>query len=122
MSLNIEPLRRESLTRADRVFAQMDAIFAEVMKTCAEKNSDYADPHRDPWKNLRLCELMGIASLETGIMVRLTDKLQRMANLLERPPTVTDESIEDTGKDAIAYLGLLLAWRRIGRRDTPGVS
>lgn len=73
-----------------------------------KKNKDYAG-EGDAFKNFRLVEFMGVASVSRGVMVRLCDKFARIANLLEKEGAVKDESIEDTIHDAINYLIILKA-------------
>jgi len=68
----------------------------------AQKNHDYAG-EEDPFKNFRMCENMGLCSVETGIMVRMSDKMSRIANLLEKENAVKDESITDTLIDLANY-------------------
>lgn len=71
-----------------------------------KKNSDYAT-NSDPFKNFRLCELLGICSVETGMLVRVCDKLSRISNLLENKAEVNDESIADTLSDMANYSMIL---------------
>lgn len=66
-----------------------------------KKNSDYAGVS-DPFKNFRNCETYGV-SAEKGIIVRMTDKLTRASNLLEREALVADEKIGDTLLDLANY-------------------
>jgi len=68
----------------------------------AQKNHDYAG-EEDSFKNFRMCENMGLCSVETGIMVRMSDKMSRIANLLEKENAVKDESITDTLIDLANY-------------------
>lgn len=75
------------------------------------KNEDYANAG-DAFGNLRNCETMGVASMSRGILIRMTDKMQRLVNLLERPPSVTDEGFADTVLDIINYAVLLEAARQ----------
>jgi hypothetical protein len=75
------------------------------------KNADYAG-HIDAFKNFQLIEILteGRVSTAAGILVRLTDKLQRVANLLARPAQVMDERIEDTLLDNAVYSIILYLW------------
>lgn len=74
----------------------------EIMKA---KNKDYS-PDEDPLTNVRLCERMGICSAETGVLVRMCDKFQRLANLIKRggEAAVADEKVIDTAIDLINYM------------------
>lgn len=73
------------------------------------KNQDYATKE-DPWKNFRQAELVGV-SLERAILVRVSDKLSRISNLIDKEPAVVDEKLEDTLLDCINYLAILKAHR-----------
>lgn len=72
------------------------------------KGRDYAGLN-DPFKNFKLIEVLteGKISAAAGILVRLTDKLQRVANLLARPAAVADEKITDTLVDLANYSDIL---------------
>ena len=72
------------------------------------KNADYA--WKDlAFKNFDMVEQLGICSAETGILVRLTDKLSRIINLLNTNSErqVLDESISDTLTDMANYARIL---------------
>jgi hypothetical protein len=73
------------------------------------KNSDYAGSQDYPFKNFENSLLIGV-SPERGILVRITDKLSRISNLLNSEAKVKDEKIEDTINDAINYLAILKAY------------
>jgi hypothetical protein len=77
----------------------------------SKKNADYAGSE-DAFKNFQLIETetSGRISTAAGILVRLTDKLQRFANLLARPAKVADESIEDTLLDNAVYSIIMYLW------------
>ena len=86
----------------------MENTFAACLAIARKKNADYAG-EADPFANFRASELVGV-SVEKGIMVRWLDKLKRIDNLLSQPAYVTEESIEDTLRDAINYPAILLAY------------
>ena len=97
----------ESVTPASLLLARCEATFAECLEIIRKKNHDYA-ADADAFANFRTCELLNV-SAEKGIMVRWLDKIKRIDNLLTKEAYVTDESIEDTLRDAINYPALLLA-------------
>lgn len=84
----------------------------EVME---KKNHDYAAPSErraDPlaiFANFRQCEFLNICSVESGMLVRLSDKFSRICNLLREghQRSIKDEAVTDTIQDAINYLILL---------------
>lgn len=70
------------------------------------KNQDYADGG-DPFQNFRMVEDAGLVSLEKGVAVRMSDKLQRVFNLLDEDAAVDDETIADTLSDLRNYANIL---------------
>lgn len=75
-----------------------------------KKNSDYATG-TDPFKNFKMASLIGITP-ERAILVRISDKLARVSNLLNpgKEAKVLDETVEDTILDMINYLAILRAY------------
>ena len=92
----------------------------------ARKSHDYAAPATrgdDPYAifaNFMQSERLNICSVEAGFMVRLSDKLSRMANLTRagHEQAVADEKLEDTVLDVINYSLLLLAYTKMKRDFT----
>ena len=79
------------------------------------KNRDYAgDGGNTPFANFEVCEFVGLCSTEEGIVVRMLDKMRRLATLVKpgAAPSVLDESIQDTLQDLINYCVILEAWLR----------
>jgi hypothetical protein len=96
-----------------------ESVCQSARQLSAAKNNDYASPDRrgdDPLRlfaNFLHCERLGLCTVEQGIMVRVSDKVARMSNLIHPDHTRTvDESLDDTVKDTINYLVLLLAYRK----------
>ena len=81
---------------------RLESLHKSSMEITRKKNADYAGIG-DPFKNFKACENLGICSTEKGILVRMTDKLQRISNLLEKEAEVKDESILDTLQDLSNY-------------------
>lgn len=83
---------------------QFSKILDEMMALTKRKNSDYAGTE-DAMKNFKGIEFFtnGRITVADGIVVRMTDKLQRIANLLTRENQVIDESILDTCRDLAVY-------------------
>jgi hypothetical protein len=76
----------------------------EIIK---KKNDDYAQGS-DPFQNFRMVEDAGLISLEKGIAVRMSDKLQRTFNLLDQDQaSVEDETLADTLSDLRNYANIL---------------
>lgn len=72
------------------------------------KNNDYGGPV-DPFKNFHLSEMIGVP-IERAILVRISDKLARISNILDIKASVKNETIEDTLLDLINYAAILKAY------------
>lgn len=86
----------------------VDAIeetFKQGVEILRIKNNDYA-AETDPWKNFRFAEIVGVG-IERAILVRISDKLARISNLIGKEAQVKDESIIDTLVDLSNYAAIL---------------
>lgn len=99
-------------------FQFLETTYANCVATSKRKNADYAGDD-DPFANFRLVEKLGICSVETGILVRMTDKMARITNLLKEGKVnqVKDESVDDTLIDLANYAVILAAYRESRRQD-----
>ena len=88
-----------------------DAIVKKAKSLCNNKNIDYAQ-QEDPFSNFEMVESLKICDVPTGILVRISDKLARIANLLRRngKMAVKDERLEDTLLDLINYSIILTSY------------
>jgi len=88
-----------------------DAIVKKAKSLCDNKNIDYAQ-QKDPFSNFEMVESLKICDVPTGILVRISDKLARIANLLRRngKMAVKDERLEDTLLDLINYSIILTSY------------
>ncbi len=76
------------------------------------KNEDYANGS-DPFQNFKMVENSGLCTVEKGILVRMSDKMQRIFNLVgneDRETSVKDESVKDTLSDLRNYAAILEAY------------
>lgn len=101
----------------------LEATFRQCLEISEKKNADYATGS-DPFNNFNRIETLGICSVQQGILVRLTDKLARVSNLIGsgKGPSVKDESIDDTILDAINYLAILRAYRQFEAEQAATLS
>lgn len=81
------------------------ATFEKCFSVLEKKNADYG-ADSDPFKNFRMSVQVKVEPAR-GILVRLSDKVSRVSNLLDKEPAVVSESIHDTIEDAINYLVIL---------------
>jgi hypothetical protein len=96
----------------NKEFLREFEITLNTMKRIVKaKNADYSNG--DAFKNFKMCEKLGLCSVGQGILVRLSDKLSRVANLIDgSQPAVLDEKIEDTLLDLSNYSIILLLYLR----------
>jgi len=81
----------------------------EMLGILKRKNADYAGP-KGNYANFENCEKLGLCSAEVGLMVRISDKMTRISNLLSQDANVKDESIHDTLLDMANYAMILASY------------
>lgn len=89
--------------------AHISALYNKCLATVEKKNADYSGKESNAFKNFEAVEQFAIAETKQGIMVRLSDKFTRIANLLNHQAYVKSESLQDSIEDAINYLAILHA-------------
>lgn len=93
---------------SNQLFDSMDKTFFECLEIASLKNQDYTGDG-DPYRNFRFAELVGVG-VERAILVRMSDKLARISNILDKEAKVKDETIADTLSDLINYTAILKAY------------
>jgi len=88
---------------------QFKWVLLYMLDIVKAKNKDYAG-WENPFKNFELVEKLDITTTEKGILTRITDKLSRINNLLEKEWEVKDEKITDTIVDLANYSIILLLY------------
>lgn len=83
----------------------IEAGFQKNLDILKAKNADYAQDD-NAFLNFSLSEALGIPT-EKAIIVRLSDKLSRIATLVSKPAEVKDETIFDTLSDLANYAMIL---------------
>ena len=91
----------------EKFLENIKLTFEEAYNLIVIKNKDYAD--QDPFKNFRMSQQVGVEPAR-AILVRISDKLSRVSNLLDKEPSVSNERIEDTLNDIINYSAILKAY------------
>jgi hypothetical protein len=86
-------------------FNSIEVFYKTGVEIIKKKNQDYAT-EIDPFKNFRFAQMVGITP-ERACLVRISDKLARISNLLEKPESCTDEKIKDTLTDLANYVAIL---------------
>ncbi len=100
--------RSETSAPRDHFLSRLEALYADNVAISKAKNSDYAQGD-DPFQNFRMCEHYGVP-VSKGIVVRMSDKLTRISNLLDKEPDVAGESILDACSDLANYSMILRVW------------
>lgn len=93
--------KREELFKNHKEICE---IAFELMK---KKNHDYAYGD-DPYANFKKTEYFNLASTESGIVIRILDKISRISTFINSGTLKTDnESFTDAVVDVINYMVLL---------------
>jgi len=93
-------------TIAERI-RLLDSLHKNERKLMMAKAHDYSGDE-DCNRNIKACEVMGICQSETGLLVRMMDKLQRLVTLSRAKAKVTTESKEDTLGDLRNYAAIYI--------------
>lgn len=89
----------------------LQGVMNEALSIVQKKNSDYAT-EADPFKNFRFSTLVSV-DVAKAILIRVCDKMARISNVLDKGEVqVKDETVEDTIKDTINYMAILLTYIR----------
>ena len=95
--------KQEYLDLVDREFIDLRALIER-------KTNDYSGGDEDTLANFRLAEKLDLASAETGLLLRMMDKVQRVKSFLKKGElSVQNESAQDAVRDIIGYSFALIA-------------
>lgn len=91
-----------------------------MIEITKNKNADYTGVGDDPFANFTRTESGGIATTEQGFLVRMSDKMSRLASFAQKGSyAVKDESFEDTCLDLANYAILLAGYMRSKKEGVP---
>jgi hypothetical protein len=79
-----------------------------LVETLVRKGADYT-AQGDPFSTFRAGARIGVDPGKS-IYLRMSDKWERLTNLMSRPPECADETLSDTVLDLAGYAMLLMAW------------
>jgi len=85
---------------------QLEQNAEDDINIVRKKNQDYAGD-TDPFKNFELAEFLGVCSTEKAMLVRMCDKIQRVANATNQDLAVEDETVKDTLSDLRNYANIM---------------
>lgn len=96
--------------KPEQLKASINDLVEECIETIESKNHDYTGDDTDALANFKLCEYQGLCSAEKAILIRLSDKMQRLTTFAEKGELEVDnESVQDAIMDSINYLLFLNA-------------
>lgn len=91
-------------------------LCSRALDLSVKKNHDYSggQDKSDAFLNFRKCEELGLCNAETGILVRLSDKIARLHTIAGKAQRfeVEDEKVLDTILDMVNYSVLFYAMHR----------
>ena len=98
-----------------------EVLCKAALELSTRKNHDYAGKGGEqPFANFERCEAMGICTTGQGFLVRMTDKLSRLASFEQVGEfKVKDESVKDTVLDIVNYAVLYYAQKQSKARLEP---
>lgn len=107
----------------DEYFKFHDEFTKKMGEVTRKKNADYCGPGDDPFANFSRVAGMGICKTEQGFLVRMNDKMSRLATFCQgQELQVSDESVEDTCLDLANYAVLLAGYLKSIRGRRPEMS
>lgn len=92
----------------------LDEMHTRLHEVLPSKAADYSGAE-DWGRNFRVSASLGLCSAERGVIIRMGDKLSRLAQLAtpeSAAAQVSDETVDDTALDLVAYACCLIALRR----------
>jgi hypothetical protein len=100
----------ENSNARQKLFDHHNKLTKQAFDILVAKNNDYASGN-DPFANFRKGEIFNLCSTEAGILLRITDKLSRLATFTnDGKLAVENESHEDAVLDIINYCILFSAY------------
>ena len=108
VSTETEEMRMEKVITPEEYLKQFKQITEKMYDITKAKNSDYTADSGDAFANFKVVEDLGVCSVETGFLTRMSDKVARLAGLAKgKEIAVKDEKYEDTLLDLANYSILL---------------
>ena len=103
---------------------ELEELHMKCVEISKAKNADYSSTH-DALSNFKVVSTLGIDP-RAGLIVRMTDKLARLSNLMLNVPegkqAVRDESIEDTLLDLSNYAIILAIYNKYEQKTNLQMS
>lgn len=97
---------------SEELFEMHKNLCEAALNLMQKKNHDYAgNKGTEPFANFTRVEALGITTTEKAMLVRMLDKMSRLASFMEAGKfKVEDEKLKDTILDMINYSILLYAY------------
>lgn len=91
----------------EELFALHQEICRGALIIMRHKSADYASG-TDPFANFKRGEILGFATAEEGLMLRVVDKISRISTFLKNGQLeLKNEAVQDSILDVINYMILL---------------
>lgn len=109
----------QATTEVERLLQFHLAFCHKAYLVCRDKNHDYAGADgSSPWRNFECIERLGITSTETGLLIRMADKLNRMITYVQDGKLACEnEGAMDALVDMINYSVLLAGYMQRRAQD-----
>ena len=99
-------------SKRQKLFDHHAALAEKALAIMVQKNNDYAFGD-DPYANFRKGEIFGLCSTEAGILLRVTDKISRLATFVKDGKLMVEgEGYEDAVLDVMNYMVLFYAYQQ----------
>jgi hypothetical protein len=93
---------------SEQFLQHIEDFYQKNLETTRKKNHDYAGDS-NVFRSFMVTEFLENTTVEEGFIVRMGDKLSRLATLVKKEALV-DESINDTLSDLANYCAILSAY------------
>lgn len=104
------------MAKLKELIKYLDGEHKSQMALMSAKVKDYSG-EEDCNANLKACEVMGLCNMETGVLLRMLDKMKRLITLSKaKTISVKTESKIDTLRDLRIYAGALMFELTNGQR------
>lgn len=111
--------RKPKKTKREKFVENHEAFCNKLISITKKKNADYAGASADdPFANFTRVEKTDICDTETGMLVRMSDKLSRITTFVKVGVLqVEDESVEDTLLDLANYALLMAGYIKLKKEE-----
>ena len=104
---NLKEIADAAMSQQEKLFKLHEETCAHCLSVMKQKNADYSGGDCDPYSNFRIASIFELHPV-TGILLRVTDKLQRIRAFIKNGVlAVEGESVDDACDDIVNYAILM---------------